>query len=198
MMNILSALRERWNTRSAGATKRMWNREYASGFGSVLETPENREHYLMLADFLVEAGKNKSILDVCCGEGLLVDFIEPHGYERYVGFDFSEVALKSASRRANAKTEFAHAQAESFAPEGKFDSIVFNECLYCFADPLRVIRRYEDYLAPEGVMVVSLFTKTDRVKAIASDISKNLTVARNASVTNATGTWECMLITPDA
>jgi 2-polyprenyl-3-methyl-5-hydroxy-6-metoxy-1,4-benzoquinol methylase len=196
MMNVFGALRERWNTRSAGATRRMWNREYASGFGGLLETPENREHYLMLTDFLVEAGKNKRILDVCCGQGLLLDFIERCGYEKYVGFDFSEVALESASRRANAKASFVHGQAESFVPEGRFDSIVFNECLYCFADPLRVLQRFEGYLAPEGVMAVSLFTKTERIKAIAADIAKNFKVVRKASVTNATGTWECSLISP--
>jgi 2-polyprenyl-3-methyl-5-hydroxy-6-metoxy-1,4-benzoquinol methylase len=172
----------------------MWDRQYASGFGHQLNLPEEQEHNQTLVHFIVSANKNKTILDVGCGEGLLLDYLHRWGYQRYVGIDFSDVALRNASKRANSKTSFVSALAESFVPDSQFDSIIFNECLYCFEDPLQVIRRYERYLAPDGVMLVSLFTKTERIKLLAAEISKGFRVMRNASVTNGTGTWECSML----
>jgi len=180
--------------RIAGARKRMWDEQYASGFGHQLKLPEEHEHNQTLVDFMISANKNKTILDVGCGEGLLLDYVDRWGYQKYVGVDFSEVALRNASKRADSKTSFVSGLAETFVPDGQFDSIIFNECLYCFADPLKVIRRYERYLTPDGVMLVSLFTKTERIKLLAAEISKGFTVMRKASVTNGTGTWECSML----
>lgn len=166
----------------------MWDNEYASGFGDLLKLQEAAEHNFTLVDFISSAKKNVTVLDVCCGEGILLDCLERIGYQRYQGFDFSDVALRNASKRANAKTSFARGIAETFVPDGHFDSIVFNECLYCLAEPLHVIHRYERHLAADGVMLVSLFTKTERVKRLAAEISTSFEVMRNASVTNGQGT----------
>jgi ubiquinone/menaquinone biosynthesis C-methylase UbiE len=157
--------------------------------------PEESEHFQTLVEFMVSANKNRAILDVCCGEGLLLDSLEPWGYRKYLGFDFSEVALKNASKRANSKTSFVNALAESFVPDDQFDAIVFNECLYYLRDPLGVMRRFERYLAPDGVMLVSLFTKTERIELLAAQISQSFRVTRRASVTNGAGTWECSMLT---
>jgi 2-polyprenyl-3-methyl-5-hydroxy-6-metoxy-1,4-benzoquinol methylase len=194
MPNILSALKLKWNTILVGARKRMWDRQYASGFGYQLRLPEEQEHNQTLVEFMVSANKNKTILDVGCGEGLLLDYLDRWGYQKYVGIDFSDVALRNASKRANAKTSFVSGLAESFVPDGQFDSIIFNECLYCFADPWQVIHRYEQYLTPHGVMLVSLFTKTERVKLLAAELPKHFRIARNATITNEAGTWECAML----
>jgi 2-polyprenyl-3-methyl-5-hydroxy-6-metoxy-1,4-benzoquinol methylase len=194
MPNILSALKLKWNTILVGARKRMWDRQYASGFGYQLRLQEEQEHNQTLVEFMVSANKNKTILDVGCGEGLLLDYLDRWGYQKYVGIDFSDVALRNASKRANAKTSFVSGLAESFVPDGQFDSIIFNECLYCFADPLQVIHRYEQYLTPHGVMLVSLFTKTERVKLLAAELPKHFRIARNATITNEAGTWECAML----
>jgi 2-polyprenyl-3-methyl-5-hydroxy-6-metoxy-1,4-benzoquinol methylase len=192
--NIISAIKHQWNTRMAGARKRMWDRQYASGFGYQLKLPREQEHNQTLIDFMVSANKNKTILDVCCGEGLLLDYLDRCGYQKYVGIDFSDVALRNASKRANSKTSFVSGLAESFVPDGQFDSIIFNECLYYFADPLQVIRRYERYLTQDGVMLVSLFAKTERIKLLAAEISKGFQVTRSAYVRNGTDTWECSML----
>jgi 2-polyprenyl-3-methyl-5-hydroxy-6-metoxy-1,4-benzoquinol methylase len=194
MQNIFGAISHKWNMRARSAREKMWDREYSSGFGDLLRLPEAVEHNSTLVDFMTSAKKNTTILDVCCGEGILLDGLERAGYQRYLGFDFSEVALKTASKRANAETSFTRGIAETFIPDGHFESIVFNECLYCLAEPIPVIHRYERYLAAEGVMLVSLFTKTERVKRLAAAISTSFRVMRNASVTNAQGTWVCFML----
>jgi 2-polyprenyl-3-methyl-5-hydroxy-6-metoxy-1,4-benzoquinol methylase len=194
MLNVFDAIRQKWKTRTVGARKRMWDGEYASGFGDLLKLPEALEHNLTLIDFMASAQKNKAVLDVCCGEGNLLDSLERTGYQRYLGFDFSDVALKNAFKRANSKASFARGIAENFVPDGQFDSIVFNECLYCLNEPLRVLHRYEQYLAADGVMLVSLFTKTQKVKLLATEIPRTFNVTRSTSVTNQQGTWECFML----
>ena len=194
MQNIFGAISQKWKMRARSAREKMWDREYSSGFGNLLKLPEAVEHNSTLVDFMTSAKKDRTILDVCCGEGILLDSLEHIGYQRYLGFDFSEVALKTASKRANAKTSFTRGIAETFIPDGCFQSIVFNECLYCLAEPVRVIRRFEQYLEPDGVTLISLFTKTERVKLLAAAISTKFKVMRNASVTNGQGTWECFML----
>jgi hypothetical protein len=49
MRNILSVITHKWNNRNIAARKRMWDREYASGFGDQLRLPEALEHNLVLA-----------------------------------------------------------------------------------------------------------------------------------------------------
>jgi ubiquinone/menaquinone biosynthesis C-methylase UbiE len=120
------------------------------------------------------------------------DFLR--GYESYLGVDISEVALRTASKRADAKTAFVQGEAESFVPEGEFDAIIFSECLYCFAEPLQVARQYERLLRGDGVMVVSLFVKTEKVKRLAEELSRRYEVVRRAVVKNERGSWECFLL----
>ena len=57
-----------------------------------------------------------------------------------------------------------------------------------------MIHRYERYLAPDGVTLISLFMKTEKVKLLAAAISTNFKVMRNASVTNGQGIWECFML----
>jgi ribosomal protein L11 methylase PrmA len=72
----------------------------------------------MLVEFMTSVDKNKTILDVGCGEGLLVDFLHKCGYEHYFGFDFSDVALQNAAKRADSKTVFTKGFVESFVLDG--------------------------------------------------------------------------------
>jgi 2-polyprenyl-3-methyl-5-hydroxy-6-metoxy-1,4-benzoquinol methylase len=194
MRDFIGTLRDGWKTRNVSARKRLWDGEYASGFGNQLKLPEEQAHNLTLVDFMVSAKKNETILDVSCGEGLLLDSLAPWGYPKYLGFDFSGVALMNASKRANSKASFVHGLAEFFDPDGQFDSIIFKQCLYHLEDPLQVIRRYQRYLAPDAAMLVSLYTKTDRVKLLAADISKIFRIRRSVSVSNGKGTWNCSML----
>jgi 2-polyprenyl-3-methyl-5-hydroxy-6-metoxy-1,4-benzoquinol methylase len=196
MADLIAKLKHKWANRSARSRQRLWDRQYASGFGEFLSDPDEHQRYVTLVDFMVGARKNNAILDIGCGEGFLLCFLDSCGYQRYLGLDFSEVAIKNASKRANAKADFVCGPAESFVPDGRFDSIVFNECLYCFPHPMQVLHRYESYLAPGGVMIVSLFTKTDGSRRLASEISKTYRVFRCASVEHPKGVWHCSMLGP--
>jgi len=118
MRNIFGAISQKWKMRARSAREKMWDSEYASGFGNLLKLPEAVEHNLTLVDFMTSAKKDRTILDVCCGEGILLDSLEHTGYQRYLGFDFSDVALRNASKRANPRTSFTRGIAETFVPTG--------------------------------------------------------------------------------
>jgi SAM-dependent methyltransferase len=192
MANILKAWRAKWAAREVLARKKLWDNEYASGFGEQLKLPGEAEHHCMLVEFLVKAGKNKKILDVGCGEGLILDYLKD--YESYLGVDFSEVALRAASRRADAKTAFVQAEAESFVPAREFDAIIFNESLYYFKEPLKVAAHYEKFLQSDGVLAVSIFMKTNNVRRLAADLAKRYEVLREESIQNERGSWQCLVL----
>jgi ubiquinone/menaquinone biosynthesis C-methylase UbiE len=192
MWNVFRLLQARWAARDVVARRKLWDSEYASGFGERLKLPGEAEHHRKLVELLVEAGKNKKILDVGCGEGLILDYLK--NYESYLGLDFSEVALRAASSRVDAKTAFVQGAAESFVPEGDFDAIVFNESLYYFKKPLKVARHYARFLRRDGVMAVSIFTKTEKVRRLAQDLAARYEVVREEIVSNERGSWYCLLL----
>jgi 2-polyprenyl-3-methyl-5-hydroxy-6-metoxy-1,4-benzoquinol methylase len=101
--------------------------------------------------------KGGSILDVGCGEGMLQDRLCKDSYSEYVGVDISQEAISRAMARSSATVSFVREDAAAFTPDRKFDVIIFNECIYYFDDPVAVARRYEQFLNPEGIIIVSMF-----------------------------------------
>ena len=98
------------------------------------------------------------ILDVGCGEGVLQEHLSSYG--DYTGIDIFPATLAKAQPRADARTRFVEADARTFTPDQPFDLIVWNECLYYLQDPIATIARYRDFLAPSGVIIVSMFYQT--------------------------------------
>jgi 2-polyprenyl-3-methyl-5-hydroxy-6-metoxy-1,4-benzoquinol methylase len=50
-------------------------------------------------------------------------------------------------------------------PPHPFDIIVFNEILYYFPDPHEQLRRYQRYLAPQGLFIISMFYSVGSFRA---------------------------------
>src|SRR5262249_22692250 len=55
------------------------------------------------------------------------------------------------------ESKFICSDATTFETTQNFDVIVFNECLYYFADPLDVLMKYEKRLTRRGIMIVSMY-----------------------------------------
>jgi 2-polyprenyl-3-methyl-5-hydroxy-6-metoxy-1,4-benzoquinol methylase len=113
--------------------------------------------YSVIHGFVQEFARDGSVLDVGCSEGVLQERI---AYGRYLGIDVFPQAIARAAHKADERTRFVHADADSFAPDEQFDAIIWNECLYYLRDPIAVIQRYRRYLRPRGVMIVSMFYQT--------------------------------------
>lgn len=132
-----------------------------------------------------------SILDLGCGQGYLLKRFSPHDYSSYLAVDFSGAALTSIT--VNEKVSKAEADICIFNPPKKFDTIIFNESLYYVKNPLQVLKRYFDFLTPNGVILVSIHVKKNF--PLIEEIQKSFEVEDYNSVSNRWNeTWACITL----
>ncbi len=173
----------------------MWEAQYGSGGWDFMRRLDELARYSVIAGFLHHLKPGGSVLDVGSGEGLLADHLRPLGYARYLGVDLSETAVRQAAGRADAKTSFVAADAETYAPPQRWDAIVFNECVYYFNDPLDTVRRYESFLEEGGVFLVSTF-RSRRADVIVRRLLARYRLLQETAVSNRKGTWVVRVLTP--
>jgi len=103
------------------------------------------------------AAAQGSVLDIGCGEGSLADFLSTDQQAGYVGVDLSREAILSAKRK-RPTMKFVHSAAHKFHPKGHktFKVISFADMLY-YVDHKSVLEQYSGYLAPEGIVIISMF-----------------------------------------
>lgn len=148
----------------AGAKRKLWNREFATGHWASLEnTPEDYVYGV-----IARHCKGGRILDLGCGSGNTGTELSDQAYGAYVGVDVSDVAIEMAARRSRekgraSKNSYAQSDIENFEPNGRFDVILFRESI--FYVPKSRIRsmliRYAGSLELGGVFIVRM---CDRVK----------------------------------
>jgi 2-polyprenyl-3-methyl-5-hydroxy-6-metoxy-1,4-benzoquinol methylase len=138
-----------------------------------------------------------SILDVGCGEGILQEQLE--GYGHYTGIDLFPETIDKASHKSNARTRFLQADASKYAPDRKFDAIIWNECLYYLEHPIDTITRYRDFLTPNGVMIVSMFYQTYATRRLFRQLKVLAPVVADLRVSNEEGaSWLLRAYRPNA
>ena len=172
----------------APVAKEVWEAQYGSGGWEFMRGLDEVARYSVIAGFLHHLKPGGSVLDVGSGEGLLADHLRPFGYARYLGVDLSEAAVRQADGRTDERTSFIAADAESYAPPGRWDAIVFNECVYYFKDPLGTVRRYEAFLEDGGVFIVSTF-RSRRADVIVRRLLAGYRLLEETAVSNRKGTW---------
>lgn len=173
-------------------TKESWDATYASGRWDYLRTVDEMERYSTIVAYCHVLGggltDHLSILDVGCGEGILLELLNPQSYVRYVGVDISDVAIQRARPKGNAKTVFASEDVESYVPNENFSTIVYNECLYYLRDPLALMKRHEAILKPNGVFIVSMYF-TKKSQAIWKLIDKEYSIVDEARIDGHQCSW---------
>jgi len=141
--------------RSLRQDRHGWNAEFRSGHWQSLKSRAGLARYGTIAGFCRHFAPGGSVLDVGCGEGLLLDHL--HGYSKYLGVDVSDEAVNRARLEPRANASFVQGDACEYVPDSRFNVIVFNECLFYFEDPLGVMQRYQRILEPSGVMIASIY-----------------------------------------
>lgn len=170
----------------APAPREIWEGEYRRGKWELMRNELAR--YSVIAAYVHRLSPGGSVLDVGAGEGLLVDHLRPLGYGRYVGIDLAEAAVEQAQARADETTRFVATDAETFQPQGLWDVVVLNECIYYFTDPLATVARYKSFLAPGGALVVSTF-RSRRADAIGRRLLAAHALVEETTISNRKGTW---------
>lgn len=139
-------------------SRAQWEREYEEGRWDYLGGLSELAHYSVVAGYCAFF-ESKSILDIGCGHGVLTRMLKTHPYHFYQGVDVSERAIaKAATCYGDDKTNFVSADAALFQPTQRFDTVIFNECLCYFDEPALIVRRYRQYLEPNGRVIVSAYS----------------------------------------
>jgi SAM-dependent methyltransferase len=173
--------------------------QYASGVWDYLRSVPELPRFGVIVAFCHHFKNLGSILEIGCGEGLLPSRLDHSRYSRYLGVDISSAAIDMASRQCDAQTAFVVGDARSFVPSDTFDVIVFSECLEYFAESLSLVRRYEQFLAPGGIFIVSRFFGLDagRTRRIWRGLGSVYHVVADSDVSNSDGfRWRGKVFSP--
>ncbi len=156
--------------RGVSFSPQAWDDQYREQHWSYLNGSSERARYEAIAGCVQALDSKAAILDVGCGEGILGRILSPGSHSRYVGVDVSGVAIDLARAKADARSSFHHADAESWNPSERFDVIVFNESLYHFHDPVSALRKYEMALNPGGVFIVCMYSTGGHTSRLWADV----------------------------
>lgn len=141
--------------------REFWDDVYDTGGLDFLTGLRQQARSGMIAAWLKMTGTLDDVLDAGCGECLLRAFLEPYGLGRYTGVDVSQSALDIAREKGQVAPDdiLIAARLEDFTPvnHDRFSAIVFNEVLTFPKEPGLELRRYREFLAPDGVFVVSTY-----------------------------------------
>lgn len=142
------------------AARDVWESQYASGAWDYLAGDDEAGHYLAIARLIAQHCPRGTLLDVGCGTGILLDHLQREAGidpSRYTGIDLAQAAVEQAAAR-HPGAHFLQCDYAAAALSGRFDAIVFNETLYCFADPMAIVDKcIAENAAPEALLTVSMY-----------------------------------------
>jgi 2-polyprenyl-3-methyl-5-hydroxy-6-metoxy-1,4-benzoquinol methylase len=135
-----------------------WEAQYAAGRWDFLGQLSELSRFGVLAGYISQLKPGAAVLDIGCGQGVLLRRLPNSSYSRYVGVDVSPSAICVAQQQQPERSSFLAADCEHYSPAEQFDVIVFNEVLCCLRDPLQTVDRYARSLKSGGLLLVSLCT----------------------------------------
>ncbi len=155
--NVFRALVQSYG--SERAKRRQWDDEYASGRWNYLD--EIGE--LSVRSTVEKYASNGSILDLGCGSAASSNELNPAAYSTYTGVDISDVAVEMARARAQEagradQNEYCQSDILMYEPTRRYDIILFGDSIYYvpFRRIATMLKRYSQYLTPEGVFIARL------------------------------------------
>jgi 2-polyprenyl-3-methyl-5-hydroxy-6-metoxy-1,4-benzoquinol methylase len=182
----LSWLKYRWIDRQFGAGyavgSEQWENEYKNGIWEKMEGLEEIGRYTVIAAYIKKLKSGARVLDVGCGEGILLSFLPYDSYSEYVGIDLSQTAINKASRLQSEKARFEVGDIHAYKSEREYDVIILNEVLYYFSHPISTLMQLTNSLCSRGIFVVSMLSPAgDRIwprlgrkfRSIGSHVIKN-------------------------
>lgn len=138
----------------------VWDAQYRAGAWDYLESDDELAHYLAICNLYQRHLRDRTVLDLGCGTGTLYrHLVERSGMDpsRYTGTDLSEAALRLAADR-HPEARFERCDYSTDPISERFGCVVFNETLYCFEDPVRILQKsLQENLQDGGLLIVSIY-----------------------------------------
>jgi SAM-dependent methyltransferase len=147
-------------------TSQDWDRQYDGGTWAYLRDVREIARYSVVAGYVEHYCPRGSVLDVGCGEALLLRHLDVPNLESYVGIDCSRVALERRCLFGNARLVCGTAEDYKPEPAETFDVVVFNEVLCYLVNPIAVLKRYATFLRPDGIIVVSMYHSDEFISEV--------------------------------
>ena len=105
---------------------------------------------------IVSRMRGESLLDVGCGVGNACRAVSGR-MSRVVGIDGAERKIQLARQRTvAANVKYVATLFEEFQPDQTFDTVVLNNILEHVEDPVYLLRCVSDWLAPEGIAIITV------------------------------------------
>lgn len=174
--------------------KETWEAQYRGGHWDRLRSLDELAHYSVIAGYCRYLKPGGIVLDIGCGEGILLKMLGADVYSHYVGIDLASEAISRAAAEPNSKAILICADASTYVPELAFDVIVFNEVLYYFEKPLETVNRYTHYLVADGILLVSMY-RSRQTRAICKRLRGRYSLIDQAEIVNGQGVaWDCLAL----
>ena len=139
-------------------SKAEWETEYRSGAWEFLNGDGEYCHYTVIAGLVQKRPAPISLLDIGCGEGVVLRYLDLSLVSKYTGVDLAQSALERITPRRQ-QDRYICSTLENFVPDEKWDVILFSEVLYYTSRPVAELGRFERCLHPGGTFVISMFKK---------------------------------------
>jgi len=142
--------------RNSELSRAKWEQQFRQGVWDVLKSVAEVPRYGAICAYLKYLDRPISLLDVGCGEGLILKFCDREWLHHYSGLDISQEALNKITTLLPGDNLIC-SSVEEFSTEQRFDVILFNEVLYYTTDPYSQLVKFKKYLNPGGFFLVSTF-----------------------------------------
>ena len=140
--------------------REVWEKEYGSGAWDWLSSTSEFAHYSMVAAYVQMRKSPASLLDLGCGEGVFLRYLDENLLSEYTGVDIAQSALDRIHPKRTSD-RYICSSLEAYRPDRKWDVILFNEVLYFMYSPVALLTKFENCLNPEGYIVISMHQKTN-------------------------------------
>lgn len=140
--------------------KNSWERAFQEGNWGFLDSESEYAHYSVVASFLQRRGEPYTLLDIGCGFGSILKYLDLSRLTQYTGVDLAQSALDKITPR-RPQDRYICSSLEEYVPDGQWDIILFNEVLCYTGDPVAPFLRMEKALRSNGCFATSLLRKSN-------------------------------------
>ena len=135
------------------------------------------------------------VLDIGCSQGILQEGLR---YRRYLGVDNFEPSIALATAKTDSRTQFVCADGSTFVADAPPNAVIMNEVVYYLPDPMGAVEHHADQLAPDGVLIVSIYARTWSSRRLIRAMAARLELVESCLVRSAHLAWTVAVFRPSS